>query len=289
MRLPVALVPGLLVLLAAGCRNCDLVEAELRTRERELRELHSDFLRVECENEALHREIRSLRQSGPHPTVEEASQSNTVRQIVLGRQTGGVDEDNCPGDEALSVVVEPRDGDGHALKAPGKLYVEALEINREGLKSPLGTWELSEAELRRTWRSGLLSTGYHVTLPWKNWPTSDRLRVVARLTLPDGRAFEADKDVRIRLTAAAHRKLPPAPPPALKLPDGPEAKMQRLLPWPRKTEQKDDLEIDPAQLRREGLERTALWTGPRSTPILDAVQMGPPVPVKPAVVDGWRP
>lgn len=289
MRLPVALLPGLLVLLLAGCRNCDLVEAELRTREREIRELHADFLRVECENEALHREVRGLRQSTSHPTVEEASQSNTIRQIVLGRQTGGADEDNCPGDEALVIVCEPRDGDGHALKAPGKLVVEALEINREGLKSPLGTWELSDAELRRTWRSGLLSNGYHVTLPWKSWPTSDRLRVVARLTLPDGRAFEADKDVRIRLTAAAHRKPMSAPPPTLKLPDGPEVKMERLLPWPRKKERKDEMEMDPAQLRREGLERIALWTRPRSTPLLDAVQMGPPVAVKPVVIEGWKP
>ncbi len=288
MRGLAALLPGLLLVLAAGCRNCDLVEAELRTKDRELRELQADLNRVECENEALHRELRGVRQSVPPPTVEEASQTNTVRQVVLGRQTGGHDEDQCPGDEALMVVVEPRDVDGHALKAPGALYVEAVEINPQGLKSVLATWEVSEAELRRTWRSGLLSNGYHVVLPWKNWPSAERLRVTARLTLPDGRAFEADKDVRLRLTAAAQRKPAPALPPP-KTVEPPAPQLQRLAPWPRKTAPEKESEITPASLRREGLQRTALWHGPHMTPLTDAVKLDRPVPLRPVVGDGWKP
>lgn len=250
MRGPAALLTGLLLTLAAGCRNCDLVEAELRTRQRELLDLHAEFLRVEAENHALHRELRGLRTANPSltPTVEEASQTTPVRQIVLNRQTGGYDDDGCPGDEALMVAVEPRDADGHALKAPGMLYVEAVEINRAGLKSVLSTWELSEAELRRTWRSSLLSNGYHVKLPWKNWPTADRLRVVARLTLPDGRAFEADREVRVRPTA------------------GRQSASALVVP-------RDMQPPKAADLWREGLERTALWSGPRT----EAVTLGRPV------------
>src|SRR5439155_24466275 len=60
--------------------------------------------------------------------------------------------------------------------------------------------------LRKTWRSGLLSSGYQVVLPWKAWPSSEKLRVTARFTLVDGRSFEADKDVSIRLTPAVGRK-----------------------------------------------------------------------------------
>jgi hypothetical protein len=134
-----------------------------------------------------------------------------VQQVVLGRQTGGYDEDDCPGDEALQVVLEPRDGDGHALKAPGSLRVVALQISPEGLKAPLCSWELSPEQLRRTWRSGLLRTGYYVILPWKAWPTSERLRVVAQFSLADGRHFEAEKDVTIRLPPPAYRKMLPAP------------------------------------------------------------------------------
>src|SRR5207245_2700158 len=56
-------------------------------------------------------------------------------------------------------------------------------------------------------KGGLFTSGYVVTLPWKSWPTCENLRVVARLVLSDGRAFEADKDVKIHLAPGVH----PAP------------------------------------------------------------------------------
>src|SRR6266478_1273319 len=167
-----AILTGCL-LLAAGCRRADLVEAELRTRERELRETRSNLFQSEAYNQALQSEIGDVRKgSCSKLTPERASQIYTIREVVLGRQTGGYDDDNIPGDEALQVVLEPRDPDGQAIKAPGHLRVTALEINAEGLKTPLSTWEVAPDQLRRTWRNGLLSTGYYVVLPWKTWPTT---------------------------------------------------------------------------------------------------------------------
>ncbi len=110
------------------------------------------------------------------------------------------------------------------------LVVQALEVDSQGLKKPLSSWMVPEEQLRRNWRSGLLTTGYFVVLPWQNPPTSEKLRVVARFTLADGRLFEADKDVTIHLPAALHQRTipggsviphdgPPLPPPA---PAGPE-------------------------------------------------------------------
>src|SRR5262249_56036998 len=89
-------------------------------------------------------------------------------------------------------------------------------------------------ELRGTWGSGLLSTGYYVILPWKSWPASDKLRVVTQLVLPDGRVFEADKDVTIRPTPARYRKAPTVVPPCdPELPASPDAEPP-ILPSPRK-------------------------------------------------------
>src|SRR5262249_382170 len=55
-------------------------------------------------------------------------------------------------------------------------------------------------------------SGYQMVLPWKVWPSTEKLRVVAQLRLPDGRTFESDKDVSIRLTPVARRKQLPADP-----------------------------------------------------------------------------
>ncbi len=217
---------------AGGCRNCDLVEAELRSRENDLRELRADLAQAESHNEALVRELSSIRHgTAVKVSPELASQTYTLKQITLGRGTGGVDEDDCPGDEALQVVLEPRDGDGHVIKAPGAVHVEAWEISPEGLKTPISSWDLTPLQLRHTWRSGLLSTGYVIVLPWKNWPTSEKLRVIVRFTLVDGRLFEADKDVTIRLTPPARRKIVPPPDPA---DDSPSLEPVPVLPPPRK-------------------------------------------------------
>ncbi|MBV9124899.1 MAG: hypothetical protein JO112_16215 [Planctomycetes bacterium] len=108
------------------------------------------------------------------------------------------------------MVLEPRDPDGQAIKAPGSVHVTALEKNPEGVKTPLDSWDMTPEQLRRTWRSGLFSTGYFLILPWKHWPTSPKLRVEVQFTLADGRLFEADKDITIHLRPESSHPAPPA-------------------------------------------------------------------------------
>ena len=106
------------LLLTCGCRSrSDLVEAELRTKENNLREAREELQREQVYNGALQRELVTLR-GNPMVKIspEEASQTCTLKSIALGRQTGGLNDDNLPGDEALQVAVEPRDGDGHATE-----------------------------------------------------------------------------------------------------------------------------------------------------------------------------
>jgi hypothetical protein len=278
MHRPVALLLGLGFLSAAvGCRNCDLLEAELRTRENELRELRAELARADAHNEGMLRELGAVRQStSAKPSPELASQTYTLKQIVLGRQTGGYDDDGCPGDEALQVVLEPRDADGHAIKAPGALHVEVLEINPQGLKAPLSSWDLSPDQLRRAWRSGLLSTGYQIILPWKVWPSSDKLRVIVQFTLADGRLFEADKDITIRPTVAALRRSLPAAgvDPTLSVVPGPE----NPLPAPRKLlpGTPPGVAVPPSP---PGLEPASLWQPARTGTVADAVQLLRPTPL----------
>jgi hypothetical protein len=214
-RRPGLCLAALLLLAAAGCKshNCDLVEAELRSKDRDLHVLRDEICKIQSYNEALRREVGALRHGpGPfaHP-AEAAGHTFGLQTISLGRGTGGEDADGCFGDEGLQVVVEPRDCDGHVVKAPGTLVIKALEVNQEGLKKPLDAWLVPPDQLRRFWRSGLLSTGYFVILPWRRWPSVEKVRIVAQLTLPDGRAFEADRDVTVKLTPMSFRKPPPAP------------------------------------------------------------------------------
>jgi hypothetical protein len=232
------LLPFALCLLGlTGCRNCDLLEAELRTRERELADAHAEVARLEAYTQTLQHELGGLHGGvGPIPP-ELASQTCPVRRICLATGTGGQDEDRVPGDEALRVVVEPLDPDNHPLKTPGSLHVEALEITPEGLKIPLSCWDFGPEQLRARWQCGLCSTGYTLVLPWKKWPSSDRLRVVARFCLADGRQFETDRDIPIRLPPTGCRPVPPGPPPG---PGLPLPRPEPTLPMPRPLTPRDD-------------------------------------------------
>jgi hypothetical protein len=193
-------------LCLTGCRStCDRVEAELRARETDVRELRDELGRCQAYNHALQAELHVVRGEAPVADPEHPVAVYPVRSLALGRQTGGREGENCGGDDALQVVLEPRDAENQAIKVPGAVHVEALEVTPEGLKKPLSSWDVPPEQLCRAWRPGLLGTGYNLILPWKVWPSTERLRVVAVLRLTDGRVFEADKDVTIRLPADKRR------------------------------------------------------------------------------------
>jgi hypothetical protein len=192
--------------VSTGCRNkTDLVEMELRTKETLFRESLQEQQRSESRILALQLEIDALRK-GSNITPEQAASTFGIKRVVLGRSTGGYDNDGLPGDEQLQVVVEPRDCDDHSIKAPGTLQIFVLEITPQGIKMPLCMWDIPADQLRQSWEQGLLSTGYTLTLPWKQFPAYEQVRVVVRLVMPDNRVYEADKDVKVRLVPGAAQR-----------------------------------------------------------------------------------
>ena len=199
------LIPVLILNL--GCRankKYDLIEAELRTRDRELQETRAELDQLKLANRVYQQQgapgclpgAPAYHSSGPVPVMP-------LKEIVLGAGTGGIDDDRQAGDEALQIVVVPKDDEGSPVKVPGKLTVTAHEINAQGLKTFIGRWEVPPEQLRRGWRSGLFATGYFVPLQWDKLPTTNKVRVAVRLTTLDGQPYEADKDVTVRPLAAA--------------------------------------------------------------------------------------
>jgi len=200
--------------LGSGCHgNKDLVESELRSKDNDLRLLRDELDRSEVYNRALQQELHSMRVDGPGPGPGDPDKPVAfypLHGLTLGRPTGGHDIAGCPGDGALQVVLEPRDIDNHVIKVAASALIQVLEFTPEGLKHPLSTWEIPPDQLRNSWRQGLLSTGYTLILPWKAWPSQPKLRVVAQLRVADGRLYEGDKDIVVRLVPPAQRLMQPA-------------------------------------------------------------------------------
>lgn len=269
------MVFSLFLLVLAGCRHgnrCETVERELYRKEREAEDLRGELHKYESFNHALQRQLHEMHQvpACPAPGCSAKPPCGDclgagVKEIVLGRLTGGYDDDRCYGDEALQVIVEPRDCDGSSIKAPGALRITAMQITPQGIKIPLSCWELSPEDLRRTWKSGLLSTGYSVIVPWKNPPTTEKLRIVAQFALPDGRAFEADKDVTIRLQCDSRPQTVP-PPPGEVIPE--------LAPVPKTC---DGPELTHAAKKPKVIAESKT-PGPRQRPLHETVHILRPVP-----------
>lgn len=251
-------------LLASGCRRNDLVENELRARDIQYREALEELMRNEAISSDLRRENEALR-AGQKLSPEQAAQTFGVRKIVIGRGTSGIDNDRLPGDEALQIWIEPRDASDHTIKAPGIIKIAVQEINAQGEKSLLSTWDVDPDTVRNSWKQGLLSIGYMIQLPWKTPPRVETIRVIARFILPDGRFYEADKDLKVRLLpGAALRSAPPPPPETPAFRQNPFA--SPVLQASHWTPQKTDDPVPSA----------SRW---QPQPLTDAVQLGRPLPV----------
>src|SRR5262245_18966466 len=134
----------LLTLVLVGCRSNtsqQLLETELRTNEWMVRDLKEELAKAKHLNQALVYEVSALRQH-QKITPEEAAHTFGLKRIAVGRMTGGIHKDHVPGDIGLAVYIEPYDVEEHAIKAPGTLYLQALEIRPEGTKMPIGVWEV---------------------------------------------------------------------------------------------------------------------------------------------------
>ncbi|MFO0845572.1 MAG: hypothetical protein U0797_24835 [Gemmataceae bacterium] len=290
MRWPLALAMALALTGGlAGCRNreCrDVVERELRAREDDVRQLKGELDRAEFYNQSLSRELAASRgEPGPNGHVEKPSEPYPVRSIRLGRGTGGRAAE-CGGDDALTVQVEPIDCEGQTIKAPGCLTIEVLEVSKEGLKRTLSSWDIPKDKLRYKWQSGLFNTGYVVTFPWQAAPCTEKLRVVARFILLDGRSFEADKDITVRLMPEHQRRPqgalpPPSPAPATTLPGPTEvvpAPSEDIPPPPTPPPGVTPIPTTPPKATPTSTEEGPRLTNGRSEP-RPRVQLLRPVPM----------
>lgn len=269
MRCLVACCLGLSLMLAAcGCRSCDRVESELRSRENDVRELREELDRCGVYNQTLQQEVHSLRGQLGMPLSGPPPAAYPVQKLTVGPRSGGRSNTMVPGDDTLQVELEPRDPDNHVIKAPGQAFIQAVEINSEGLKRPLSSWLIPPDLLRKSWVNGLLTTGYLLNLPWKVWPTTEKLRITATFQLADGRVFEADRDVTVRLMPVNQRPAA-APPP----PQGEGGPM--LLPLPRPIDSaKPDTPPSPEAIPEPFLGAARTTTEPSAATILR------PVPLK---------
>lgn len=229
-----------LVVLAfagAGCKTCDLVEAELRAQTAKLDEAETQVLLKDAEIETLRATVNSMRgelkERGSTAPPETIYRSIGLSRVSVGQMTGGRDFDRDGKDDALQVVIVPHDYDNDVFKCPGTAAIDVFEEGASGVKRNIGHWDIDQPQLKSGWRSTVLGQGYQVVLPWQTMPDRPKLRVVVHFQTLDGREFQAERDLTVSLTKKAGKSAPDLLQPMTDDPAPEKHAFQKTSAWSR--------------------------------------------------------
>ena len=214
-RLKLAILAAL-PLLSSSClprnQSVDLLHARLRSNEEQLAELQTSLNSSQSHLKQARREIDSLRtqiaESGHSQLTPE--QTTALVQItkidVQPWLTGGIDQDEAPGDDALVVHFSPQDEQGEAVKLPGLVTITLTDPGEESGNQVVGEWSFTPEQCREHWTRGWLGGGYQFTLPWEHSPNNSRLVVHVAYGTPDGRSFDDTELVKVNPSPEALAK-----------------------------------------------------------------------------------
>lgn len=151
--------------------------------------------------------------------------------------TGGADFDGQPGDEGLSVVLEPRNSQDEYVSQAGAISVVVLDPTRQGDAARVARWDFDQSAVRQMLAASSPARGLKLELPWPAAPPANsHLKVFIRYETADGRRLQSDREIHLAsageispgwtprpgapLAAATHVASLPAPPsePAPSLP-----------------------------------------------------------------------
>jgi len=180
--------------------SMEVLEADLRQRESTITSLEHSLAETQADLAARQREIELLRKASGNPeALADATRNQaSVERIEIARLlTGGLNRDELPGDELLSILVSPRNSDGDAVRVPGSLRIEVLDFSLPDDEQRISVWEFNESDSARLWQGGVVGTGFRLTAPWQRPPRSKELMLHARLTTRDGRQLDTHARIEV--------------------------------------------------------------------------------------------
>jgi len=197
----IALQAGLGMTLAclAGCTATAGRSRALRENQR-LRTEQARLERAVAEKDAALADLRvQVRNLQGFPPDRPADLFAPV-SIEIASLTGAADYDDRPGDDGVTVYLRPRDGDGHVVKAPGRIAIQLLDNTTPESPRVIGVYSFDDAEtLRKSWY-GRFGT-QHYTLECRFPPDTNPPRQVhVNVAFTDfltGRTLLASKVVQV--------------------------------------------------------------------------------------------
>ncbi len=130
----------------------------------------------------------------------DAEDSQVAKIALHPGLTGGQDFDDAPGDDGLTVVIEPLSESGRIVSRPGKVTVVALDPSQQGEAARVAKWTVERERVARSLGTPSERPGIHLKLAWpRRKPQHRRLQIFVRYETEDGRRLEANQEIEIAL------------------------------------------------------------------------------------------
>lgn len=156
---------------SAAVRRADGLEARLRDQEESLDRLSASLEQVESDRDVARREVSILRDElgklQPSPELLQIAHSTARidRVEVVPLLSGGLDRDDIPGDEQISLLIAPKDSSGEIHRVSGELSVRLTDISRPAGSEEIATANFSDVESQTLWHNGIVGRGFRVLIP----------------------------------------------------------------------------------------------------------------------------
>ncbi len=198
----VLLVIGLSVV--AGCDG-PTTQERFRQLDLENRELSDQVEKLTNHNttkdaliEAQRTQIKTLQRLGD----KRLEKLYHVTAIKLERLSGGADYDGKPGDDGITVYIQPVDQEGHVIKAAGEIRVELFDLANPDGQLKIGEYRFDADHTPKLWHGRLMTHHYTVECRWRVRPPAHE-EITVRVEFTDyltGRTFRAQKAVTVKLS-----------------------------------------------------------------------------------------
>ena len=151
------------VAVVAGCGGRDKgvrLQDEMQSLTDEKGQIQKQMEQTKAENEQLKKQNKVL---AALPDNVKGENLCDIEEVQITKLTNLYDKDKDGKKELLIVYIQPIDGDGDVVKAPGEVEVELWDLEKEPGQAKLGDWQIKPKELSKLWFDTVMGTNYRLT------------------------------------------------------------------------------------------------------------------------------
>jgi len=163
------LAAGLLAAwLVAGCQSP--TEVSLRREIGDLRET------IKQKDNQLVAQKASLDELDSQLRVARSISEDDLKRIfypeklIIDKLSGGADYDGQPGDDGVTVYLQPVDKDGDVIKVAGDIRIQLFDLAAPPQRNLIGEYFIPVDQVGKLWHGKLWTDHYSIKCPWPKGP-----------------------------------------------------------------------------------------------------------------------